>query len=81
MSAAKPKPDEFGRIRARDKDTGHVRSVSELEFAVGGNYEVADGDASSPNGLPVPADTSKPLSSKATPNSGQKAENKEKDNG
>lgn len=59
-----PKPDEFGRIRVRDLDTGHERSVHAAEFAHG-NYELLDGDASDALGNAVePVLATKPAPAK-----------------
>lgn len=48
-----PEPDEFGRLRVRDKDTGHVRSIPNHELPHG-NYEVLKAAASDLNGDPLP---------------------------
>lgn len=48
-----PKPDEYGRLRVVDQDTGHERSIHEAEFAHG-NYEIADSPASTDGGDVVP---------------------------
>lgn len=40
-------PDEFGRLRVTDKDTGHRRSIGVSELPHG-NYTVLKQDASDP---------------------------------
>jgi hypothetical protein len=69
---AKPKPDDYGRVRVADQDTGHERSVHEAEYAHG-NYRIANDPASDLNGDPVPP-VHGSLSSKST--SGQSADTK-----
>jgi hypothetical protein len=70
---AKPKPDEYGRIRVVDQETGHERSVHEAEYAHG-KYKVADNNpATDLSGDPVPP-VHGSLSSKST--SGQSADTK-----
>jgi hypothetical protein len=75
-------PDEWGRVRVTDKDTGHKRSVHAAEVPHG-NYTVLKADASDPmtgDALPPEFNAVKPLSSNT--NSGQKADTeKEKVNG
>lgn len=48
-----PTPDEFGRLRVTDKDTGHKRSIQATQLAHG-NYTVLKADASLPSGEAVP---------------------------
>lgn len=72
--SAKPKADDWGRIRVIDTETGHERTVHEDEFAHG-KYKVADGPASDLNGDALPP-VHGSLSSKAT-TSGQSADKKE----
>lgn len=82
MSENTPKPDEFGRFRVLDKDTGAKRSVVASQLPHG-NYTVLKDAASDVAGdaLPVEYPTaSKSLSSHTT--SGQSADTeKEKANG
>jgi hypothetical protein len=73
-AAEAPKPDQFGRYRVLDKDTGHQLSIH-AEALPHGNYEVLDEAASNPaTGEPLP-----PVHQTAveTNPSGQEAENKE----
>ena len=72
-------PDEFGRLRVRDEDTGHERSIPAAELPHG-NYAVLDEPASDPvTSDPVPPKLPpehappKSLSRSTTPNSGQQA--------
>lgn len=77
----KNQPDEFGRYRVLDEDTGAKRSVSASQLPHG-NHVVLDEPASDVGGdaLPVEYPTPKPLSSTAP--SGQSAEpSKEKNHG
>lgn len=82
MPEKTPEPDEFGRLRVVDQDTGHKRSVRPEEVAHG-NYVVLKDPASNPvTGDPLPGELStvKPLSSTTT--SGQSADpKKESTNG
>lgn len=55
MPEQTPQPDEFGRLRVTDKDTGHKRSIHAAELPHG-NYTVLKQDASLPNGDPVPTE-------------------------
>jgi hypothetical protein len=71
-----PEPDEFGRYRVRDLDTGHVRSIHTAELPHG-RYEVLDEEATGPTGLPVPPEHNRFPVEPIT--SGQEAENKEND--
>jgi len=75
-----PEPDEFGRYRVTDKDTGHKRSIPAADLPHG-NYTVLQQPASDPvTGLALPPEfhTLESLSN----NSGQQAETKkEKANG
>lgn len=75
MTAKQPKPDEFGRFRVRDEDTGHEYSINAPALAHG-NYTVLDEAASTPGGEALPP-VHKSLSS---PTSGQSAGTK-KENG
>lgn len=52
-------PDEYGRLRVRDKDTGHVRSIHAEELPHG-NYEVLSDPASDLNGDPMPVEYGTP---------------------
>lgn len=76
MPESTPTPDEYGRYRVTDKDTGHKRTIHAAELPHG-NYTVLKADASDPlTGDPLPPEFNavKPLSS-AT-NSGQQADAK-----
>lgn len=81
MPESTPEPDEFGRLRVTDKDTGHRLSIP--ASALGhGNFNVLKQPASDVAGdaLPPEYDVVKPLSSNT--NSGQSADiEKEKPNG
>lgn len=69
-----PTPDEFGRLRVRDDDTGHERSIDAATFSRG-NYTVTSGPASTVTGDPVPPKlATKPLS--GSTNRGQQADSK-----
>lgn len=70
-------PDEFGRYRVTDKDTGHKRSIAASELPHG-NYAVLKQPASDPlTGEALP-----PEHGAVKPTSGQTAETpKEKANG
>lgn len=46
-------PDEYGRIRVRDLDTGHERTIHAAEYGHG-NYLALDEPASDICGDPVP---------------------------
>jgi hypothetical protein len=53
-AAVEPSPDQFGRLRVLDQDTGHVLTINAIGFPHG-NYVVVDEPASDPvTGLPVP---------------------------
>lgn len=66
-----PEPDEFGRYRVTDKDTGHVRSIHAAELPHG-NYAVLEQPASDPlTGLALAAEFSTVEST-----SGQEADTK-----
>lgn len=68
-------PDEFGRVRVTDRDTGHRLSLS-ASAAAHGNYTVLKQPASDPlTGEALP-----PEHGAVTP-SGQSAEKKESGNG
>ena len=76
MPETTPDPDEFGRYRVTDKDTGHRRSVFASQLTHG-NYTVLKQDASDPatgEALPPEHEAIKPLSSATT--SGQSADPK-----
>ncbi|QSR25522.1 hypothetical protein CFH99_07780 [Nocardioides aromaticivorans] len=75
-------PDEFGRLRVRDEDTGHELSINAPSLPHG-NYTVLDERASDPiSGEALPAVHGTPKSPvETTTNSGRQAENKEKQNG
>lgn len=69
-----PLADEYGRLRVRDKDTGHERSIHEAEFGHG-NYVVLDQPASHPlTGEPLPPKHHEFLSGPTT--RGQQADSK-----
>lgn len=53
MAEQTPQPDEFGRLRVTDKDTGHTRSIVASDLPHG-NYTVLEQPASLPNGDAVP---------------------------
>lgn len=54
MPEKTPDPDEYGRYRVRDLDTGHERTINAVELPHG-NYEVLKDPASDPaTGVPVP---------------------------
>lgn len=65
------KPDEFGRFRVTDKDTGVKRSIHAAELPHG-NYTVLKQDASTADGEALP-----PEFPEADTNSGQSAGKKE----
>lgn len=69
-----PTPDEYGRLRVLDVDTGHERTIHTAEFGHG-NYEVLDEAASDICGDPLPTllGTHKSLSG---PTRGQQAVSK-----
>lgn len=48
-----PDPDEFNRLRVRDKDTGHEFSIH-AEALPHGNFTVLNEDASDAGGYPLP---------------------------
>lgn len=70
-------PDQFGRVRVTDKDTGHELSIPASALPHG-NYAVLDAPASNSGGDALP-----PVHKSAVEpiNRGQQAETKEKDNG
>lgn len=74
MSSAH-RPDEFGRLRVRDVDTGHERTIHADELPHG-NYQVLAGPASDLSGDPLPVKfaSHKSLSSPTT--RGQQADSK-----
>ena len=74
MPKSTPEPDEFGRLRVRDEDTGHELSIPAAEFPHG-NYAVLKESASDINGDAIPPKHASPksLSRSSTPNSGQQA--------
>ena len=51
--AATPTPDEFGRLRVKDRDTGHERTITASELPHG-NYTVLKQRASDRSGDPLP---------------------------
>lgn len=53
MPEQTPKPDEFGRLRVTDKDTGYKRSIPASALPHG-NYTVLKQPASDINGDPLP---------------------------
>ena len=74
MPKTTPEPDEFGRIRVTDKDTGHRRTIRAADVHLG-NYNVLQQPASDPvTGDPLPPEYGaiKPQST----NSGQQADTK-----
>ncbi|HEY9354187.1 MAG TPA: hypothetical protein VIP28_13085 [Nocardioides sp.] len=52
-ATASATPDEFGRLRVRDRDTGHERTIHAGELPHG-NYTVLDRRASDRSGDPLP---------------------------
>jgi hypothetical protein len=64
-------PDEFGRLRVRDKDTGHERSIHAAELPHG-NYTVLSEPASDPTTTDALPPVHKSLSGKST--TGQSAD-------
>ena len=79
MPKKQPEPDEFGRLRVRDEDTGHEYSINAAAFPHG-NYTALDEPASdaASNALP-PIHHESPSSPSI---SGQSADpKKENDNG
>lgn len=77
-----PDPDEFGRYRVLDKDTGTKRSILAPELPHG-NYDVLQDAASDPvTGAVVPPEFSTHKSLSSHTNSGQSADiKKEKADG
>lgn len=69
-----PDPDEYGRLRVRDEDTGHKLTINAPALPHG-NYAVLNEPASSPAGDPLP--TIHQSSVGTTNTSGQQAESKE----
>ncbi len=82
MPKSTPEPDQFGRLRVRDEDTGHELSIPASGLPHG-NYAALDEPASNSGGDELPAKhATKPLSRSNTPTSGQQADTaKEHDNG
>lgn len=79
MPAKTPQPDEFGRLRVRDEDTGHEFSINAVALPHG-NYAVLNAPASDAGGDALPVIHHESLSSPSI--SGQSAESKkENDNG
>lgn len=77
MPSKHPEPDQFGRLRVRDEDTGHEYSINAVALAHG-NYTVLSEAASTLGGDPLPP-VHKSLSNTI---SGQSADTKkENDNG
>ena len=74
MSKQPTGPDEFGRLRVRDLDTGHERSINASQFAHG-RYQVLDAPASH-LGDPLPPKFHEPLSKpvESTTTRGQQAD-------
>ncbi|MGH3996678.1 MAG: hypothetical protein ACRDTJ_04365 [Pseudonocardiaceae bacterium] len=69
-----PVPDEYGRLRVRDLDTGHERTIPVAEFPHG-NYLALDEPASHPfTSDPLPVKLHESLSSQ--PNRGLVADSK-----
>lgn len=52
-SAAPATPDEFGRLRVRDRDTGHERTIQAAELPHG-RYTVLNQRATDRSGDPLP---------------------------
>jgi hypothetical protein len=71
----KPTADEYGRLRVRDDDTGHERSIPVGELGHG-NYTVLDEPASDVSGDPVPSKLATPKSLSGQTNRGQQADSK-----
>jgi hypothetical protein len=73
MPEQQPEPDEFGRYRVTDKETGHKSSVTASQLPHG-NYTILKAPASNPlTGEPLPPELN---AVKPTANpSGQSAEN------
>ena len=67
MPESTPEPDEFGRYRVTDKDTGHKRSIFAAELPHG-NYTVLKQPASDIAGdaLPPEFNTVEPTGQTAT---------------
>lgn len=81
MPESTPEPDEFGRYRVTDKDTGHRLSIPASALPHG-NFTVLKQPASAPSGDPLPPEHGVLESLSSTTTSGQSAEpKKEKDNG
>lgn len=77
-----PQPDEQGRLRVLDKDTGHQLSINAPSLPHG-NYEVLEEAASDPisgEALPPVHGAAKKTPVETTTN-GRQAENKEKHDG
>lgn len=69
-----PEPDEYGRLRVKDVDTGHVRSIPAHELPHG-NYEVLRKPASDLSGNPLPVEHAVHESLSVEPtNTGQSAD-------
>lgn len=78
MPAKSPEPDEFGRLRVRDTDTGHEYSINATALPHG-NFTVLNEPASGLGGDALPPAYHESLSSH--PASGQQADpKKENDN-
>jgi hypothetical protein len=74
-----PKPDDYGRLRVRDKDTGHKSTIPAEKLHLG-DYEVLKTPASDVCGDPLPVEYATPKVSPVEPtNSGQQAESQEGD--
>lgn len=70
-----PVPDDYGRFRVKDLDTGHERTVHAAELGHG-NYEVLDEPASDLAGDPVPVKLATHESLSGPTTSGQSADSK-----
>jgi hypothetical protein len=75
MSKQQPTPDEYGRLRVRDDDTGHERTIHAAELGHG-NYTVLSEPASDICGDAVPTKLATPKSLSGSTNRGQQADSK-----
>lgn len=76
MSDQTPEPDEFGRYRVTDKDTGHRLSIPASALPHG-NFNVLKQPASNPlTGDALPPEHGVLESLSSNPTSGQSAESK-----
>lgn len=70
-----PTPDEYGRLRVRDADTGHERTIHAAEFGHG-NYTALSEPASDVSGDPIAPKLAAPKSLSGPTNRGQQADSK-----